>query len=63
MTDTISNADKLKCAERELTMRSRIYPGWVAGGKMSAGKAAHEIACMKAIVGDYVTLVAMENLP
>jgi hypothetical protein len=53
MTDIITTADKLACAKRELAMRKNAYPRWVAQNKMSAGKAAHEIACMQAIIADY----------
>lgn len=53
MTDIITTADKLACAKRELAMRRNAYPRWIEQNKMSAGKAAHEIACMEAIVKDY----------
>lgn len=53
MTEIIANADKLRCAERELNMRRKVYPRWISENKISAGKAAHEIACMQAIVEDY----------
>jgi hypothetical protein len=53
MTDIITTADKLACARRELSMRRNAYPRWVEQNKMSAGKAAHELACMEAIVLDY----------
>jgi hypothetical protein len=53
MTDIITTADKLACARRELAMRRKAYPCWVEQGKLSAGKAAHEIACMEQIVRDY----------
>lgn len=53
MIDNITTADKLACAKRELAMRKNVYPRWVAANTMSAGKAAHEIACMEAIVRDY----------
>ena len=53
MNDIITNADKLKCAERELKMRKQVYENRVLTGRMSEGKAAHEIACMEAICGDY----------
>lgn len=62
MTDIIRNADKLACAERELKMRNSVYERWVDAGKMSAGKAAHEIACMEAIVADYRALAEKERL-
>lgn len=54
MTDIITTAaDKLACAKRELAMRKACYPRWVEQNKMSAGQAAHQIACMEAIVRDY----------
>jgi hypothetical protein len=53
MTDVISTTDKLQCAKRELAMRKQCYPRFIETGKMSAGKAAHEIDCMRAIVADY----------
>jgi hypothetical protein len=53
MTTTITTADKLACAERELALRKNVYPRWVEQGRMSAGRAAREIALMQAIVLDY----------
>jgi hypothetical protein len=62
MVDVITTSDKLACAERELKMRKRVYERWVEEDKMSAGKAAHEIAAMSAIVDDYRAAVAKERL-
>lgn len=62
MPDIITAADKLACAERELKMRQRVYPRWVEDGRMSAGKQAHEIACMEAIVADYRTIAEKDRL-
>jgi hypothetical protein len=62
MTDIITAADKLACAERELKMRKSVYPRWVENGKLSAGKAAHEIAAMEAIVADYEAAAEKERL-
>lgn len=42
--------DMIKCAEREVGMRERVYPRWVEAKKMSQAKADSEIATMKAIV-------------
>lgn len=53
MTDIITTEDLLACVRRELTVRRNVYPSWVLKRKMSAGTAAHEIACMTAIVADY----------
>ena len=62
MTDVITNADKLAAAERELKYRRWVYEKRVAEKKMSAGKAAHEIACMEEILEDYKALVEKERL-
>lgn len=62
MTDIITAADKLACAERELKMRKSVYPRWVENGKLSAGKAAHEIAAMEAIVADYEAAAEKDRL-
>lgn len=48
MTPTI--ADQLASARRELKMRQRVYPQWVATGRLRQDIADHEIACMAAIV-------------
>lgn len=62
MTDIITMADKLACAQRELSMRRKCYPRWVDENKMSAGKAAHELACMESIVVDYHAAAEKERL-
>jgi hypothetical protein len=62
VTDIITTADKLACAERELKMRNNVYPRWVEAGKMSLGKATHEIEAMKAIVADYKKAVERDRL-
>jgi hypothetical protein len=63
MTDIITTADKLACAKRELAMRRNAYPRWIEQNKMSAGKAAHEIDCMRAIVADYEDALVEEAVP
>lgn len=40
----------IACAKREAAIRRRVYPGWVAKGRMSPGDAQHEMDCMDAIV-------------
>jgi hypothetical protein len=62
MDEIISSADKLACVERELKMRQHVYERLVADGRLSAGKAAHEIACMAAIVRDYIEAEKKERL-
>jgi hypothetical protein len=63
MSDIITTADKLACAKRELAMRRGVYPRFIDAGKMSAGKAAHEIAAMEAIVRDYEDALVEEAVP
>ena len=41
---------QIAAAERELAMRRRVYPRWIAAGKMKAEKAGAEYAAMAAIV-------------
>lgn len=57
----ISNTEKCDCARRELALRIRVYPGWVAKHKMRAKVAEYEIAVMTAIVEDYCLLAAHER--
>lgn len=54
----IDDDRKLVCAKRELKMRERVYPRWVAEGRMKAHQAQYEIETMAAIVADYQAAVA-----
>lgn len=62
MTEIITSADKLKCAERELNLRRKVYPRWIQANRISVGKAAHEIAMMEAIVADLRVAAEKERL-
>lgn len=42
--------EQVACAKRELAMRRRVYPNWVASGRMTQDKAEYEIACMDEII-------------
>lgn len=50
---TYSDDQKRSCLEREIKMRRRVYPRWVADGRMTQAKADEEIAVMEAILADY----------
>ena len=50
---TITEHDKLRCVERELSFRRRVYARRVEQGKMAQTQADHEIAVMEAIKQDY----------
>ena len=42
--------DLLGCARRELALRQRVYPKWVANGTLSEAKAAKELEQMQHVV-------------
>jgi hypothetical protein len=45
----ITMADRLACVDRELALRRRVYPRWVAAGRMTQAKADREIELMQAV--------------
>lgn len=49
MSEKLTIGDLLRAAERELSMRERVYPRWIDQGKMKAEAAAHEIQAMRQI--------------
>ncbi len=48
--------DCIKCAEREVAMRRRVYPGWVSQGRMKQENADREITTMQVIADMLVHL-------
>lgn len=42
-------AEQLACVERELGMRKRIYPRWIANGKLNQAAADLEMRRMEAV--------------
>ena len=46
----ITRADQVRCVEREIKMREKVYPIWVEQKKMTEAAAAREIAVMKSIL-------------
>ena len=38
---------------RELELRRRFYPDWIAGGRMTQAEAAQQIACLEALLAIY----------
>lgn len=40
--------EQIAAIEREIAMRGRVYPRWVAAGKMTQAKADHELRAMRA---------------
>lgn len=46
----ITIEDQIKAVEREIGMRRRVYPNWVASKRMNQEKADKEIASMEAVL-------------
>lgn len=43
--------EQIACVRREIGLRERLYPRWVAMRKMSQSKADEELGAMKAALG------------
>ncbi len=50
LPDGVSLDRQREAVARELNMRVRVYPRWVADGRMTKAKADEEIACMQAVL-------------
>lgn len=48
--EEINLNDLLGCLRRELALRQRVYPKWVAKGSMTDAKAAKEVELMRQCV-------------
>ena len=53
---------QVKCLQREIAMRQRVYPRWVAAGRMTQAKADEEIATMRAALETVESLAARDRL-
>lgn len=42
--------EMVECVKREVKMRERVYPRWIAAGKMKQENADREIATMKKVL-------------
>lgn len=58
----ISIKDQIACAKRELAMREKVYPRWVAAGRMSPEKSQKEILAMRAIIETLEEIEKKERL-
>ena len=47
---------QIECVEREISMRQRVYPNWVAAKKLKQEKADYELACMRSVLHTLKTL-------
>ena len=57
----ITDDDRVKCIEREVILRRRVYPRFVQTGKMTQKKADQEIAVMESILNMMKNLKAMNE--
>lgn len=46
----VALADQIACVKREIAMRRKVYPRWVADGRMTQAKADRETAIMEAVL-------------
>lgn len=49
---------QIASVRRELALRQRVYPKWVAAGRMKQGAADQEIAAMQAVHDTLAKVVA-----
>jgi hypothetical protein len=57
----ITAHDKLKCVERELALRRKVYPRWISEGRMTHRDARYELDVMAEIAEDYRKLAEDED--
>jgi hypothetical protein len=55
-------AVQVACVKREVALRERAYPRWVANGKMAQQKADQELAAMRAVSQTIARLQNEERL-
>lgn len=55
--------DQIKAVEREIALRARCYPGWVAKGTMKQEQSDHELAAMRAVLATLKDSQYIETIP
>ena len=56
MVDVSNIEGKLRCLRRELKMREKAYPRWVAEGRMGAERGGYDLESLRQVVEDYSKL-------
>lgn len=56
--DDITLAEQIECVDRELSMRSRVYPRWVEQHKLTQALADKEMHRMRAVRATLAGLAA-----
>jgi hypothetical protein len=54
---------QLREVEREITLRRRVYPRWVADGRLTQAAADRQIAVMEAVAGTLQAVVEKRSVP
>jgi hypothetical protein len=49
-SEKVSLTEQIRCAERELGKRQKLYPKWVREGRLNSLQADRELAAMSAVV-------------
>jgi hypothetical protein len=60
---SITLDQQIEAVAREIGMRARVYPRWVASNKMSQAKADHEQAAMRAVLATLQECKRRASLP
>ena len=55
--------EQVAALRRELALRLRVYPKWIASGKMTQHKAEHEIDCIRDAITTLETFRAVVPVP
>lgn len=50
--------DQIKCVKREIAMRERVYPSFIARGKLKPHEAEWQLEAMKAVLKTLTDLQA-----
>jgi hypothetical protein len=61
--EIITRTAKRRCLERELALRQRNYPKWVAKGRMRQEVADWDLRVLQAILEDYQPAVDLKIQP
>lgn len=53
---------QVACVRREISMRERVYPRWVADHRMTQRKADEELAAMRAVLATLEEIASASRL-
>ena len=57
----VSLEEQIRCVLREIDMRERSYPRWIAEKKLTEAKARHELAAMRAVLATLQSMKEQSN--